>query len=160
MPDTSLDATVASVIDVAAAYHPGTGSEPVAEVAVGTLMWVLAGSAETVANRIGLLVQSCEATAGLINAAVEAALNDADRPTEDVLHDVLRDRPPVRLTRRQAAVDVVTRGVCTPAGAVIQLDLAAAQLPFGGSSRPCPGQHHAVALAAGVVDALLRRTVR
>lgn len=158
--DARLDATVASVVDVAAAYHPGTGSEPVADAAVATLMCVLPGPPETVANRIGLLVQACEATAGLIGAALDRALSDRDRHVEAVLVETLQQSPPVRATRRRCAVDVTVGGVDIPAGAVLLLDLAAAGLPFGAGLRPCPGQDHAIALAAGVVAALRDRTAR
>jgi cytochrome P450 len=158
--DADLEATVDSVIDVAAAYHPGTGSEPVADAAVATLLCILAGPLETVANRIGLLVQACAATAGLIDQALDAALTHDRRDVDALVAETLRAGPPIRATRRHCAVDMTVGGTDIPAGATLLLELATAQLPFGGGTRSCPGQDHAIALAAGVVAALLERTAR
>jgi cytochrome P450 len=158
--DAALDTAVDSLIDVAAAYHPGTGSEPVADAAVATLICILPGPPETVANRICLLVQACAATAGLVERALEAAITAGRRDVDAVLTETVRADPPVRATRRCCPVDLTVGGINLPAGAMLLVDLAAAGLPFGAGSRPCPGQDHAIALAAGVVAALLERTPR
>jgi hypothetical protein len=39
-------------------------------------------------------------------------------------------------------------------GTAVQLDLARAGLTFGAGPRPCPGRDHAIAMAAGVLEAL------
>lgn len=106
---------------------------------------------EAAAGRIGLLVQACEATAAL----VEAAAGDERLP----LSRVLRDLPPVRSMRRVAAGGTRVAGREIAEGDVVLLDLAAANrahpvpLTFGSPPRICPGRAHALALA----DGLLRR---
>ena len=59
--------------------------------------------------------------------------------------------PPLRQMRRRSQD-----------GAEVILDIARASsrgrpLAFGGGRRPCPGEDHALALAAGVLDVLLER---
>ncbi|WP_225839741.1 isocitrate lyase/phosphoenolpyruvate mutase family protein [Streptomyces sp. NK08204] len=110
-----------------------------------------AGTAlEPVANRIGLLVQACEATAALVEAA-----SDGDVP----LPRVLRELPPVAAMRRVAARPTRTAGREVAEGDLVLLDLARAHdthpvtLTFGAPPRVCPGRAHALALAGG----LLRR---
>jgi cytochrome P450 len=104
------------------------------------------GDAELLANRIGLLMQACDATAGLIGNALITAfvVGDADSvpAASELLADTIDDDPPVLRTRR-----------LRPDGEAITLDISAC--PFGAGRRPCPGADQAVALAAGVLDAIL-----
>lgn len=88
------------------------------------------------AAAIGLLVQTCDATAGLIGNALLGWQGDLDA--------VLASTPPVRTTRR---VD--------QAGQPVVIDLAALDLPFGAGAHSCPGAAHALALAGGVVSTLI-----
>ena len=61
-----VDAAVAAALVVAAAYHPHT-SHPGADDALARLLALLPeGDAEVVAARVAILVQACEATAGLV----------------------------------------------------------------------------------------------
>ncbi|MET8162004.1 cytochrome P450 [Sphaerisporangium sp. NPDC005289] len=76
---------VSAVSTVAAAYHPGTGGGAAdngeADAAVSALVALLGpGSPEAVAARIGLLVQACDATAGLIGNTLDAALPPPPAP--------------------------------------------------------------------------------
>ncbi|MFJ9608557.1 hypothetical protein ACIRS1_19690 [Kitasatospora sp. NPDC101176] len=102
---------------------------------------------ERAANRIGLLVQACEATAALVEHARRGTGLEA----------ALRDDPPVRMMRRVAARDTAVAGVALPAGTPVLLDLVAAQEPdrepltFGASPRICPGRAHALAIAGGIL---------
>ncbi|MFE7188082.1 hypothetical protein [Kitasatospora sp. NPDC057541] len=116
-----------------------------------------AGDAEGVeraANRIGLLVQACDATATLVEHARAAGAGDADP-----LGAALRHDPPVRTMRRRAARPTEVGGVPVPAGADVLLDVAAAQadrpdlppLTFGAPPRLCPGRTHALAVASGIL---------
>jgi cytochrome P450 len=123
-----VPAAVDAVRVVAAAYHPGSDA-PGADAALSQLLALLPpGDPEPSAQRVALLVQACEATAALVRGALT-------RPLEDVL----RDTPPVPATRRLA-----------PDGHLILVDLAGH--PFGAGPRRCPGEAHALALAAGVVE--------
>ncbi len=133
LPDVSHD-----IATVSTCYHPHTEPDAGADAAMSRLIDACGGVAdERTAARIGLLVQACDATAKLIGKA-EAAF----RPGEDVsvlLDRVLREDPPVRITRRW--VD----------GEVVEVDLT--NRPFGAGPKACPGQVQALELAAGVLDA-------
>ncbi len=101
---------------------------------------------ELLANRIGLLMQACDATAGLIGNALvtEFVVGDADSvpaPVE-LIGDTIDHDPPVLRTRR-----------LDPDGEAITLDISG--FTFGTGRRPCPGADQALALAVGVLDALL-----
>jgi xanthine/CO dehydrogenase XdhC/CoxF family maturation factor len=123
-----LAAAVVAVRVVAAAYHPGTDA-PGADAALSRLLSLLpGGEEEVVAQRVALLVQACEATGALVRGAL-------DRPLEDVL----QDDPPVRATRR-----------LDPHGELVVVDLTGH--PFGAGPRRCPGEAHARALVAGVME--------
>ncbi|MFF6999725.1 isocitrate lyase/phosphoenolpyruvate mutase family protein [Streptomyces sp. NPDC008313] len=142
-----------AVTAVAQVYFEGAG--PAADEAVARLTERLApGNAdeaalEAAANRIGLLVQACAATAALVEAAA-----GGDAP----LARVLREAPPVRTMRRIAARDTHVSGHHITEGDVVLLDLAAAQsshpvpLTFGAPPRVCPGRAHALALADGLLQ--------
>lgn len=145
------DRATAAVVTVAKSYLTGT-ADAATDRAVALLVDLFGGTAdEPTAARIALLVQACEATGGLIDRALRAP---HDVPVDAALSSVLRDDPPVLLTRRVATEPVRIGGVELAAGDEVRLDLAAAGLPFGGGHRPCPGQAHALALAAGVVEAV------
>ncbi|MEU2983328.1 cytochrome P450 [Micromonospora aurantiaca] len=174
-------AAVAEVTAVAAAYQPGAEPAAVrrADRAVAALLAMSPPApAEVTANRLGLLVQAADATAGLIVAAVRHGLAAPDGlGTDALLAEVLRLDPPVRLTRRVAADPLSLGGQPVRAGERLLLRFDAANrdpaafpepdrfrasranaaLTFGAGPRGCPGQRHALALAAGVVGVLRRR---
>jgi cytochrome P450 len=179
-----LDGAVDDVISVAAAWHPGAGDfwRSRAEPAVQRLTKLLGGAGdETTANRIGVLVQACDATAGLIGNALNLALRlppGGPWPVASILAETLRYDPPARATRRRATAPVRLGGHTLEAGTAVRLDLAAANrdpavfadphrfdpgraesphLAFGQGRRPCPGGHLALALAGGVVQTVLDR---
>jgi cytochrome P450 len=152
---------VASVMAVAAAYQPGSGGEEeerLADAGVQHLVEVFEpgpgpgpGPDEIVANRIGLLVQTCGATTALIVNTLRRASGAWPGPVEEQIEETLRVDPPARSTRRLAL----------ETGTAVVLDLGAAgcdrsleHLAFGSGLRPCPGARHAVALAAGVIEAV------
>ncbi|MFD6664458.1 cytochrome P450 [Micromonospora chalcea] len=174
-------AAVAEVSAVAAAYHPGAGPAAVsrADRAVAALLAMSPPApAETTANLLGLLVQAADATAGLIGAAVRHGLAAPDElGTAALLAEVLRLDPPVRVTRRVTTDALSLGGQAVRAGERLLLrfdaanrdpavfpepgrfrtDPTGAPLTFGAGPRACPGQRHALALAAGVVGVLRRR---
>ena len=177
--DRSCPAAVATeVVAVAAAYHPGADPAAVrrADRAVAALLALSPqATAEVTANRIGLLVQAADATAGLIDAAVRHGRAAPDGlATTTLLAEALRLDPPVRATRRVATEALSLGGQAVSAGERLLLRFDAANrdpavfaepdrfraepaeavLTFGAGARGCPGQRHALALAAGVVDVL------
>ncbi|MET8543394.1 hypothetical protein ABZW03_22515 [Kitasatospora sp. NPDC004799] len=122
-----------------------------ADAAVARLLPAMGdGDEETAANRIGLLVQACDATAALVEGARRHGVGPAA---------VLRTDPPVRVMRRLAARATEIGGVAVPAGARVLLDVAAAQagapegvaLAFGAPPRSCPGRAQALAVAEGIL---------
>jgi hypothetical protein len=78
-----------------------------------------------------VLVQSCLPVAALVSTALDRGIG---------VDDVLATAPPVPATTRWRDGETVT----------VPLD----GLPFGEGPRRCPGEEHARALAAGVLDAL------
>lgn len=157
MPEA--EAVAEAVAVVAGAYF--AGADPAADAAVAWLVARLApaqaeradeadeAGLEDAANRIGLLVQACAATAALVEAAA-----DGDVP----LARVLREASPVRTMRRVAARPTRVAGREVTEGDVVLLDLAAAHrshpvpLSFGAPPRVCPGRAHALALAEGLLQ--------
>ena len=118
----------ADVRTVAAAYHPGTDAPGADEALARCSRRCPPAEPEVAAQRVALLVQACEATAALVRGGLE-------RPLEDVL----RDTPPVPATKRLA-----------PDGEIVVVPLDGR--PFGAGPRRCPGEAHARALAAGVIE--------
>lgn len=141
--------------------------------------------AAIVANAIGLLTQSYEATAGLIgNTLVALATRPelASQVRDDaelcsrVVREVLRYDPPIQNTRRFVAEDMVIAGLPMRAGATVLVVLAAANrdplvfsapnrfeplrdeqtcFTFGVGAHACPGASLAITIAAAGVAALL-----
>jgi cytochrome P450 len=132
---------------------------------------------EPAAARIGLLVQACDATAGLIgNTVLALSRSRYPDPTDAVVAETLRYDPPVRAMHRVALAPARIGDRPVLAGTAVRLDIAAANrdpdvfsrpdrfdpgrperaryLTFGQGLRPCPGSGHAFALAVGVVDAV------
>ncbi|MEU1387136.1 MULTISPECIES: cytochrome P450 [unclassified Nonomuraea] len=156
VPDTS------AVPAAASGYLSGEGG-PQADAAVAELLGL------TDLPAVTLLLQGHAATEALIeNALTHAAPGD---DPEAVLRETLRQDPPLRTGRR----------LDTRTGEEVTIDLVAANrdpevfadpdrfdasrgpvphLTFGDGLRPCPAPAHALALAAGVLDALLEGTRR
>jgi cytochrome P450 len=165
------DIVVEDVAVVAAGYHPGTdagpATGPAADEAVRSLVRAFGGTPdEATAARIGLLVQACDATAGLIANAAAALRQAPDgTPLGAILDETLRHDPPVRLLRRVALTAARVAGTDVDAGRPVHVDVVAANrdparpdgaghLTFGGGPRPCPGADHALAIASGVLEAM------
>lgn len=124
------------------------------------------------ANAIGLMIQACEATAGLVGNTLvrlgrsEEGADDLDR----LVADVARTDPPVQNTRRFLAADATLCGEALKAGDAVLVLLAAAShdpfahrpdrpWTFGTGRHGCPGDALARLLAAVTVDSLLQRDV-
>jgi cytochrome P450 len=144
-------------------------------------------SRSLLANLIGLLSQTCDATAGLLGNSLvavmrEPSLREAARARDGlqaIVEETARYDPSVHNTRRFAAEPVTIAGTPLAAGDAVLLVLAAANrdpafnpdpdsftlvrarrrtLGFGHGMHACPGQALACTLAAAGLEAVLRRT--
>ncbi|MFI6574380.1 cytochrome P450 [Nocardiopsis sp. NPDC050513] len=183
----ALSQVVPAVRTVAAVYLTGAPADATAPAddAVAALVSLLPdGDPEEVAQRVALLVQSCEGTAGLIRGVLavvdEFGLSGPGRPaTEALVTEALRLTSPVPGTRRRALPGAVLAGQPVEEGAEVVLDFAAANrdpnvfsdpdrpalgdpapghLTFGYGRRACPASALATALACGVLDVLLEES--
>jgi hypothetical protein len=141
-----------AVIDCALGYFPGSEieAERRADAATARLVRLLADpDLDVTIARIALLVQGCDATAGLIGSALANGLS---------LDAALREQPPIRTMRRVAHAGVRLGAALIRPGDPVLCDIDAASDPatltFGDGRRPCPAPDHAKAAAAGVVDAV------
>ena len=109
-----------------------------------------------VANLVGLLSQTYEATAGLLGNCL-IALQQGTWAGDDAgalaAHVMLAD-PPIISTRRFAAERCTIGGVTVGQGQAILVMLGAAQRGFGHGRHACPGQQIALQIAAGCIEAL------
>jgi cytochrome P450 len=175
-----------AVRTTAAGYFPGAdvSTECAADASTSELVRMLdPGAEDTIVAKIAVMVQGCDATAGLIGSAVRYALPPeagprSDWPTEAIVAEAARYDPPLRVTRRVSLEDASLAACPVPAGTTVLLRVDSANrdpeivtapekfdpgradchsLTFGYGLRPCPGQAHAVALAIGVVQAVRDR---
>ncbi|WP_455827477.1 cytochrome P450 [Pseudomonas graminis] len=139
------------------------------------------------ANLIGLLSQTCEATAGLIGNTLVTLqrtpelieqLRAAPALVTDLVAEVARYDAPVQNTRRFVAKRCTLDGSVLEAGATVLVLLASANrdplanpdpdsfllkrtgrrtFSFGAGRHACPGQHLALAIAAEAILAWLQR---
>ncbi|MGI8465361.1 cytochrome P450 [Pectobacterium punjabense] len=135
--------------------------------------------AALIANSIGLLSQTYDATAGLIGNSLLAAQRFSqafsDASLTDFVEEVARFDAPIQNTRRFAAAPFDWRGERVAAGEAVLLLLAAANrdeqansqadefipdridrrcFTFSHGRHRCPGQGLAVAITSGFLDAL------
>lgn len=140
------DEAVAALGTVADNYFGG--DDPAADDAVALLLPLTrAEDPEEAANRIGILIQACDATAGLIAAA---------RDGSGDVHATLQTTPPVKVMRRVAIgvtrIEDGEAGVIEiPEGESVLLEVGPLGLAFGHGPRVCPGRALALALAEGAV---------
>ncbi|NRR32748.1 cytochrome P450 [Oxalobacteraceae bacterium] len=124
------------------------------------------------ANLVGLLSQTYEASAGLIGNSVIAAHRQADGAAASAANAaalvaaVSRNDPPIQNTRRFVAQDCTVAGTPLRAGQAILVVLAAASrdpdaqgevFGFGHGIHACPGHALACAIAVGALAPLLAR---
>ena len=135
------------------------------------------------ANLVGLLSQTYEATAGMIGNSIVAVMREPGKaalPAAALVAGVMRDDPPIQNTRRFAAEDVNIGGARIEAGQAILVLLAAAgrdsaagAVPlhsmaqgaqpdhgygygYGHGAHACPGQALSQTIAAAALEVLLR----
>ncbi len=108
-----------------------------------------------VANLVGLLSQTYEATAGLLgNSLVAIRQGAASSDANALVAQVMETDPPIVNTRRFAAERCVVAGVTVEAGQAILVMLGEAKRGFGHGRHACPGQQLAQQIAAGCIEAL------
>ncbi|MEU8516893.1 hypothetical protein AB0C76_35720 [Kitasatospora sp. NPDC048722] len=158
------DAVAEAVVTVSAGYFGGALTPVEAKAADEAVALLLAhigdnGNTEAAAQRIGLLVQACDATARLVEHTRRAAPDGLPAGgAAAVLGEVLRHDPPVPALRRRAVADVRVGEREVRAGDAVLIDVTAAQrdapdlLVFGAGPHRCPGRAHALALAAGLLE--------
>lgn len=138
-----------------------------------------------VANAVGFLFQTYEATAGLIGNSIRMLANNPDLVSElghnrsllrRFMEEVLRFDSPVQSTRRYVFEDTILEGKHLPNGAQVLVLLAAANrdpsrfpnpdefslqrrdafsFAFGLDHHECPGQSFVYEIAAASLEALL-----
>lgn len=140
-----IDRVVTFARAAARGMGPGATGEPVEAIAVvpGLLELVPGDEELDASNRIGLLLQTCDAVAGLVAVAL-ARIGDVAvgrGEARRVVTSMLRDDPPVTLARRFRSD-----------GGLITADIR--DRPFGAGPHRCPGEALALALAAGTVAGL------
>jgi len=212
VPDGDLHQTALRVSDLVASFAPGAGREPLArgKAAAGDLLEffhsLLSASAPAgllgalrdearrvgredhdviVANAIGFLFQSHDATAGLIGNTLVTLASHPDVLAEvtadrgllpKLLQEVLRFDPSVQNTRRFIASDGVVAGEKMKEGDAILVVLAAANrdpaanphpdrfdlhrperkiFTFGAGIHACPGEALAATIARAGIERLL-----
>lgn len=179
VPAGRSGAVAAAVGVIAAAYPPGAVVEPGPAEQAATRLEALLGNPDPgrFAAMAVLLVQTCDATAGLIGNTLGQLLSRGARGAVDAaVAETLRFDPPVRATVRIVREPVSIGEVAMPAAATVILDLAAANrdpavftdpgrfdpdrperasLTFGSGHRACPGEEAAFHMAAGFVGAAL-----
>ncbi|MET0312688.1 MAG: cytochrome P450 [Burkholderiaceae bacterium] len=179
----AVEATVQWVHEFTAGIAPGAGEEAIALAGVAARGLMAQGEAEGLdpvraANRIALMQQSLDATAGLLGNSIRllqarpalgSAAVSSDEAARGFAAEVARWDAPVQNTRRFAAEDLKLAGQAIEAGQGLVLCLAAANrdparnanpdtfdatrtarrlYTFGGGVHECPGQAIAVAIAA------------
>lgn len=112
---------------------------------------------ERLANMIGFLFQTHDATAGLIGNAIVALMRDNDADVDTVLREVVLHDAPVRSTRRfaHATCMIGDRPVRAGDAVIVEigLDVAASgrSFAYGHGVHRCPGEAFALVIAREVV---------
>jgi cytochrome P450 len=138
------DALPAWVATVADRYATGRATDASAEdAAIERLLAAAPGRGPRVLE-VQLLIQSWASTAALIEGALRrSAASGIPQPSTGELLTAALEDAPVAVTRRVARD-----------GELVELSLAGGDLAFGWGPRRCPAPHHALAIAAAVVDEL------
>jgi cytochrome P450 len=162
VPAAELDATVDWVHAFTAGIAPSATPDAVAQADAAADALMAQGEREglatpAAANRIALMQQSLDATAGLIGNAIHACQREPQSLAgTHLVERVARQDPAIHNTRRFAASDLELAGVRIRAGQCVVLVLADpdAELGFGGGAHACPGERVALQIAAAALRSL------
>lgn len=191
VPDDALERTVAWVHDFTQGIAGGADPAQVARADAAAIALMAQGQRDgaspvQAANRIALMQQALDATAGLIGNTVHVLARRPDlvegaRTFEGMaalVAEVARWDAPIQNTRRFAAAAIVLEGQPIAAGDGLLLLLASANrdpalnpqpdaflcvraerrnLAFGAGAHACPGERLAITLAAAGLHALQAR---
>lgn len=160
VPEGERDRTVARVHDFVQGIAAGASPETIARADEAARALMEQGEREGLprvraANRIALMQQALDATAGLLGNAIAAALaaGDDEEDAHTLVARVARTDPAIHNTRRFAATDLELGGVRIAAGDGLVLVLVPAA-PFGAGAHACPGERIALRIAATALQAL------
>ncbi len=165
LPDAELDAVTQDVLDFVAGIAPGASAAQVGAATAAAERWTARCEAQGVsgpraANRLALLQQSVDATAGLIGNAILAWQRAPEVVDSAFIAEVARVDPPIHHTRRFAAEAVTLLGQPLQPGDGVLVLLASANhdpaaggrdFGFGAGAHACPGQRIAHAIARTAV---------
>jgi cytochrome P450 len=164
VPHAELDRTVAWVHDFTQGIAAGADAQSVARADAAARHLMEQGACEGLdpvraANRIALMQQSLDATAGLLGNALVRAVRVGDEAAvadaEAFVAEVARTDPAVHNTRRFAAADLTLAGRQVRAGDSVLVLLVTAGLGFGAGPHACPGESIALAIAAAALRVLV-----
>jgi cytochrome P450 len=111
------------------------------------------------ANMVGLMSQTYEATAGLVGNSVVALWRGETGTGAQLVARTARQDPPIQNTRRFLAADADIGSVSLKTGDVVLLLLGAATregLGFGYGAHRCPGQRIAETIATATLEVLMQ----
>lgn len=165
VPAIELDASVAWVQAFTRGIAPGADPQAIAAADAAAVALMAQGEREGLdrvraANRIALMQQAVDATAGLVGNAIHALQQDGPQALEGTafVEQVARRDPAIHNTRRFAAEDLVLGGQRIAAGQGVVLVLVLVDedgtLGFGHGAHACPGERVALHIAAATVRTL------
>ena len=159
VPEAALDRTVAWVQEFTQGIAAGASPEAMARADMAAQALMEQGeraglSRVRAANRIALMQQAQDATAGLLGNAVRAALTrDAELDATSLVLKVARHDPAIHNTRRYAAAGLELGGEPIAAGQGFVLVLVPDH-PFGAGAHACPGERIALQIAVSALRTL------
>ncbi|TWO71585.1 cytochrome P450 [Caenimonas sedimenti] len=167
VPADQLDTTVAHVHAFTQGIAAGADAATLAAADKAATALMAQGAAEGLdrvrsANRIAMMQQSLDATAGLIGNAIARWQREARVPDLAFVEEIACWDPPTHHTRRFAAGDTELAGQALAAGDGVLVLLAAANhdpaarrsFAFGAGAHGCPGERIAVTIAAAALKSL------
>jgi cytochrome P450 len=188
VPPGLLDATTQCVQDFVQGIAPQAGAETITRANQAAVQLMAQGEAQGLdavqsANRIAMMQQSLDATAGLVGNTVRLLRDRPELMTSAprlgtwrvIVAEVARWDAPVQNTRRFAAADLILAGQAIGQGQGVLLLLASANrdpalnrdpdmfdparterrsMSFGAGAHSCPGEAIAIEIAAAGLQAL------